>query len=622
MNFQRSNVKHRLRQYVADLWGYQQTDMDGFDPLIDLLLGACAVEFERTGNQIISSQSRVLEKLAQLLLPESLTIPQPAHTVIQAQSVEASYTLKAEDQFAIDKEVINPAKPTEVSTKPVYFSSTLPCPIYNASIKYVVCGNKLMEQVDANLRETLAITKKGEKLLNQTLWLGIKISAELVNVPEFSFFFDWRNDPEKQRYFNLLPVTKFNVDNQNLPVKSGYNEAVENTVARRRNTLVNEWDFLPKIESNVNQLYQHHFLSLKETNVPVKKLLKAYPEEFAGLFLAEDLKNLKESLLWLKVEMSQLIPQQAVEEMFCAINCFPTCNRQLIDNRRPYRLDSHLNIIPLKTDDFFLTTHKIVSGNGSAFRAVPFFNINQMEAGTFAIRKSRVGRFDSRNAREVLQYVLELMRDESAAFAALGGSIGSKEIEELEQNLNKIENNLVRKPTDPDVQQYLMLQPGKARDVYVSYWSTTGAIGNQIPAGSTLTTRSIDIKTGKAVSITTSYGGKDKPSEQEKLYAFRSSLLSRDRIVTREDIRSACFTELGEAIKFVEVKKGYQNDSGSKQGLRRVIDVFLTPAEEQALDQEEWETLCDELSLSLEQRSSLFLPIRVSLATLAMESNG
>ncbi len=622
MNFQRSNVKHRLRQYVADLWGYQQADMDGFDPIVDLLLGACAVEFERTGNQIISSQGRVLEKLAQLLLPESLTIPQPAHAVIQAQSVEASYFLKSEDQFSLDKEVINPAKPTEISTQSIYFSPTMPLPLFDASIRYVASGNKLMEQVDANLRENVALTTKGERLSNQTIWLGIKVSPELINMPALSFFFDWRNDPEKQRYFNLLPVTKFSIDGQNLPLKSGYHEAVENKVARQRNTLVNEWDFLPKIESNVNQLYQHHFLSLKETKTPIKKLLKTYPEAFLALFSAEDLKNLKDTLLWLKIDMSQLIPQQAVEEMYCALNCFPACNRQLIDNRRPYRLDQHLNIIPLKTEDFFLTIHRVASGDGQAFRAIPFFNLNQMEAGTYAIRKSRVGRFDSRNAREMLQYVLELMRDEGAAFAALGGSIGSKEIEELEQNLNKIENSLLRKSTDPDIHQYLMLQPGKARDVYVSYWSTAGAVGNQIPAGNTLSTRTIDIKSGKALTITTSYGGKDKPSEQEKLYAFRSSLLSRDRIVTKEDIRAACFAELGQAIQAVEVKKGYQNEPDSRQGLKRVIDVFLTPADGQVMDKAAWETICHELALRLEQRTSLFLPIHVKVASLAVETHG
>lgn len=609
----RANIKRRLLQYVADLWGYQQVEMDSFDPLIDLLLGACAVEFERTGNQIVSSQSRIMEKLAQLLLPESLTIPQPAHMVIHAQPVEAVYTVKDEDQFSFDKEIVNPAKPTEINKKPIFFSPTIPIKLYNASIKFVAMGNKLVEQASYLVRENKAVTKRGNVLPNQAFWLGIKIDPELGNIPKLSFFFDWKNHPEKQKFFNLLPVSIFSVHDHLLEINSGYDESIEGQLSQSRNSLMQEWDVLPKIEDKVNKLYQHHFITLKSSKISIKEQLSFYPGDFEKVFEADDLKKLKEPLLWLKIELSQLIPQQAMEEMVCAINCFPACNRQLMDNRRPYRLEETLNIIPLKEEDFFLSVQRVRSGNGESYQAVPFFNIHQMEAGTYAIRKSRVGKFDSRNAHEMLQYVLELMRDEGAAFAALGGVVGSKDIVELEQNLNKIENNLARKFTNQDINQYLMLKPGRSADVFISYWSTAGSLGNFIPSGSALKTRAIDFKSNSVVSATNSFGGKDKPSEQEKLYSFRSSLLSRDRMVTKEDIKSACFAELGETIKHVEVKKGYKNDPSSKHGLCRTLDVLITPSQEQDLSAEEWLKICNELSQSLEQRSSLFLPIRVSV---------
>ncbi len=614
MTFSKNNIKHRLVKYVADLWGYQQADMDGFDPLIDLLLGACAVEFERTGQQIISSQNRILEKLAQLLLPESLTIPQPAHTVVHARAVEPEYVVKAEDQFSFDKEVINPARPTEINKTPIFFSPTFPVSVYDAAIQYVGVGNRLLAQADVNLREPVATTKRGKNFPKQTLWLGIKLNPASATIPQLGFFFDWRNNPDKQKYFNLLPVTRFSVNENVLDCKSGFSEAAEDWLRKSRNTLVQEWEVLPKIEDKVNQLYQHHFLTLKPTEFTIKENTSNYPETFAEHFEADVLKSLKNPLVWFKIEMSQLIPQEAVEEMICAINSFPACNRKLIDNRRPYRLDESLNIIPLQVDDYFLSINEVTSGDGKDFQAVPFFNIHQMEAGTFALRDGRVGKFNSRNAHEMLQYVLEMMRDESAAFAAIGGAIGSKDILELEQNLNKIENNLTRKSGGQDVDQYLMLKPGKSREVYLSYWSTAGALGNQIPAGSTLKTRSIDIKSNSVATLTTSFGGKNKPSEQEKLYAFRSSLLSRDRMVTKEDIKAACFAELGDVIEHVEVQKGCEIGASENNGLMRVLDVFLTPSREEELTTEEWAKICNELALSLGRRSSYFLPIRVRMS--------
>ena len=617
MEVSRSNIKRRLVKYVADLWGYQQADMDGFDPLVDLLLGACAVEFERTGNQIISSQSRVLEKLAHLLLPESLVTPLPAHTVLYSQPVEPQYSLQPEEQFSFDKDVINPAKPTEISKKPVFFSPTLPASIFNANIQYVATGRQLRQQLDVNNRELLHNTKTGTQIPNQQVWLGISINPKHDFIPPLSFFFDWRNHPDKQKFINLIPISQCSVGESVLSSRSGYGLAVEEKVSKLRNTLGNEWDILPKIEDKVNQLYEQHFLTLNHTDIKLKECLSPYPEAFVDCFEEEALQELTEPLLWLQFSLSQLIPQEAIEEMTLAINCFPACNRQLIDNRRPYRLDDSLNIIPLQSEDYFLAVHKVSSGDGQPLQALPFFDTSQLKPGKYAIRKDRVAKFDSRNAREILHYMLELMRDETAAFTAASGAIGSKEILELEQNINRIENNLAKKASPGDTEQYLMLKPDKSKDIYVSFWNTTGALANKIPAGSAFKTRAVDIQSGSSFSMTTSFGGKDKPSEQEKLYTFRSNLLSRERIVTREDIRAACFAELGDKIAHVDIKKGFNNEASYRQGLTRILCVEITPQEDDELSGEDWDKICEELSMNLQQRSSIFLPIKVKLASTA-----
>jgi len=618
MEHSRSRIKHRLVKYVADLWGYKQADMDGFDPLIDLLLGACAVEFERTGNQIVSSQSRILEKLAHLLLPESLTIPRPAHAVLHASAVEPRYTLKTVDQFSFDKEVVNPAKPTEVGTKAIYFSPTSPLTILNGDIRYLGFGNRLMEYTTTHVREQAAVTKRDNTFSDQEVWVGIKLSPELKEVPELSFFFDWASNPDKEKYFNLLPLTRILIGEVELDIKSGYSRAVEDRISKLRSDLIGEWDILPKVEDQVNQLYEHHFITASSPTLDIKKHLSKYPPEFENHFDTKALDTFDEKLLWCRINLSQLIPQPAIEEMKCAINCFPVCNRQFIDNRRPYRLDKTLNIIPLKVEDYFLAIHEVTSGKGRPLQAVPFYNIQQLEPGTFAIRKERVARFDQRNAKEMLNYVLELMRDEAAAFAATSGTISSKDIIELEQQLNRIENGLTKKTLEEDVDQYLVLKPGKARDVYVSYWTTTGAQGNQVPVGSTLKTRSVDFNSSTILAMTTSYGGKNKPSEQEKIFAFRSNLLSRGRIVTREDLKAACYAELGDSIVHVEIKKGVENVSSTKQGLIRVLDVLLIPSPGDSLNEAEWSKICAELAMSLERRSSVFLPIRVRVAEPAV----
>ena len=257
----RENIKSRLVKYVSDLWGYQQADMDGFDPLVDLLLGACSVEFERIGNQIESSHSRSLEKLAGLLLPESLTIPQPAHAILKAQSVENTYFLHLEDQFNVEKEIVNPVKPTDLQKKSICFAPTLRLPIHNASLDYILVGNHLMKQQNIHLRETIA---RSNNLHNNTVnqvWLGIKFYGDPEFLPDLRFFFDWKNKSNKRDLLDLLAISSWTL-NGNIPLdhQMGFPELDDEAVYRAHSELIKEWEILAKIDEKINRLYQSHFI--------------------------------------------------------------------------------------------------------------------------------------------------------------------------------------------------------------------------------------------------------------------------------------------------------------------------------------------------------------------------
>jgi hypothetical protein len=81
--------------------------------------------------------------------------------------------------------------------------------------------------------------------------------------------------------------------------------------------------------------------------------------------------------------------------------------------------------------------------------------------------------------------------------------------------------------------------------------------------------------------------------------------MTRNRIVTKEDIRNFCFYELGERISKVEVTRGFEMSSFSKEAFRRTIDVVLTPLESDALKSKEWEILCEQLKSKLQIRSGM-----------------
>ena len=97
-------VKSRLKQSAAKSWGYQESNAEGFDPVIDLLFGACATEFERLSTELYTSQKRILEKVSQILLPEVFLCPVPSYAIMHGKPSSTEKTTVQTDQFVFEKE--------------------------------------------------------------------------------------------------------------------------------------------------------------------------------------------------------------------------------------------------------------------------------------------------------------------------------------------------------------------------------------------------------------------------------------------------------------------------------------------------------------------------------------
>ena len=67
---------------------------------------------------------------------------------------------------------------------------------------------------------------------------------------------------------------------------------------------------------------------------------------------------------------------------------------------------------------------------------------HRISPGTYVVRKGGVERFETRNAAQILNYMVELLRDESAAFAIYGRDAITSDLRELNQNLNLISQKL------------------------------------------------------------------------------------------------------------------------------------------------------------------------------------
>jgi hypothetical protein len=238
----------------------------------------------------------------------------------------------------------------------------------------------------------------------------------------------------------------------------------------------------------------------------------------------------------------------------------------------------------------------------------------QSGSGNYTVRQGSVGRFDTRNATELLSYVMYLLRDESEAFSAMGVDMLQNNIKQLTQLLNALQQRLNLESKRKDTASYLMIQPVQGHEnVYIEYWVTQASFASGIKQGAPLLLYSgSGLASGSIYMVRTSTAAKEKLSVTESINAFKSALLSRGRLVTEQDIRYACFAELGNLIDQVEVVNSYIKPHEKAQGFQKILLVELSPAPATRASID-WTYACAQLQLKLVQQSMQIIPIQVTL---------
>ncbi|MEM9987709.1 MAG: hypothetical protein AAF804_21680 [Bacteroidota bacterium] len=146
----------------------------------------------------------------------------------------------------------------------------------------------------------------------------------------------------------------------------------------------------------------------------------------------------------------------------------------------------------------------------------------------------------------------------------------------------------------------------------VSYWESDGFTGNYIPEGSALDLYGDTPWQGNSARmITETLGGQDPVADLHRLQTFKSALITRQRIVTEADVLALCQAELGAAAAKIELSPSVEIGPGPKSGLRRILELRITPTEDQTPTS--WDYLKQKLESQLNLESTTLLPIRVVL---------
>jgi len=624
----RETIKERMRRAASAAWGYaDKVGESAFDPLVGLLMEVYAAELEKISHEIGMSRERVLQKMVQLMVPDVFTAPVPAQGIIHARCIGEAILLKDTEQFYVA------GRHTPDFAADIWFSPAGHFYVTDACVKYMIAGHTLYRYTGAADREIAMPT--ASDIPSNILWLGISGGADSMSRAQF--YFDLRRGEGKEMFYHHLKEAAWWMGNRRLAVSPGFNSPMpednEFSGWLRRSDAVSR-----PVMRVVDEIYRRSFVCISPVD-GVGEEDKEMPDELRQAFArnnvfpaaqAEQWKQ--EKITWLKIQFPENIQAGVLEDLFCQVNCLPVINRQL--HEITHRLQHWINIIPLASQQPFFDLHAVTDQDGRVLQEAGQTETrgsgtrrpeterpeNEKPGLSMLLRKGGAGRFDERDARAVIRHLLQLLRDESAAFSMYGRDFIADEIQQVQQTINRLSQHIADKDPAADPVAYLEVtgtDPGINQHLFIEYWSTQGAKANLIKAGTpAMAYRNGALQQSGCCLVMTTRGGRDRLQPHESIPAFKSAVLSRDRIMSAEDIRLFCLRETGPMTRSVEVKKGVMIAAGGNAGFVKTIDVFI------GLDKKEFLALegtaavdywQQRLAAQLAERSMSFMPFRVFL---------
>jgi hypothetical protein len=611
-------AKHNLYLRTSDEWSYNTMDAD---PLIHLLIGACASEAKEVYESIQSSDDRLLNRLLQYLLPETFHLPMPAVGIAKANAKTSTCQL-TETQPLVYRDV----------EEPLYFTPLFETTLLNGKIRFLGTDNQVID-FDHNSNVDRQFIVKNETEMVSRFLIGIETPQKVTSLDNVAFYVDWngKNDLERRQLLLALANSQWSCNEQALVRQNGFINA-------KNVEWQDHFDPEKRIQQRLNAQYQQQFHVI--TDATVLPSVEVAPADILrtwlnkSLFSDEDAKSttakwtgIKGNFIWLRVELPYGVKLTDVERhLTFALNHFIVVNRRLVekDDKDTYFSRSLgmevLSIQPQK--GFFQSIKSVVNqATNKEIPSMPLFQLMRENKQTaYSFRLGGVGRTDSYNTWQRLSYMLSVFRQEhrqSDVADRLGDIMSLDELHELiGRKVSKSDSEAADKIDKQQTPIYFFVQPGDSAQqlrIKINYWLTDGEGANLLRPDSKLVCEPLiaGLDPLSIRLVTTTRGGKNGYSATEQVQALQDSLLRRGRIVSAHDVKSLCHLKLGEVLQNVSLHSYFETDMNAEGGgVRRAVDVRLAVTK---ADDPYTRQLGQEIELTLQENSVGTMPYRVSI---------
>ncbi len=610
MKFKKKDILNRMHKEASIQWDFPIAEsLNTFDPIVSLLFNSVAHELEQIAHEISDSNERIFEKIAEIITPEVYTTALPAHAVLHASPIEKSSFVNKSKQFYFEKADTQAGSSSQPKLQQIFFSPLADYLIQKVEVRYFVSRNLINQYTDSPNPAQFSKSVSDKKLPANIFWLGLEYSPEIDNIEDLAIFFNFNNVSLENAFNYFLHKADCSLNDIVLKFSLGLqNRSEENNII---STLNNK---TKRFEAQIKEYYNNKFITLN-TNINTGdfRLHEKYPGEFSEVFDLKQLEKIEENLLWLKFESKDILHYDIIEKVICSTNCFPIINRRL--NESHHIISKLNNIVPLYTEEYFWDVHEVSDTGGRKIIAGDQQNENyDIQA---VLRKSGVKRIDQRTASVYLNKIRNLIQEEKAAFSFVGQELLSSKLTELNQVLANLEQYTDKHNYINEEIPYLMFfGEFNSLSLFIKFWSTNGEIANRIASGTPLQLyEGSEIDPASIFLATMSVAGRNNLDTEDKIRAFKHSLLTRDRIISKEDIRAFFQYKLGNKLLNFEIRNGVGTTTSSKTGLFRTTDLIIIIDEEyfEETPRNELEKIFKDFLIELIQKSNNAFPYRIHI---------
>lgn len=594
-NYSKEVIKNRMYRHAMNYWGVKK--VENLDPLVKVLLEALSSEIFGLSHDIETSQHRILDKIANMLTPDILVSVRPAHSVIHAFPRDIpKYSIDTDSGFFADIPRNKGQIVEEYSFYPLRRTG-----IYAGDVCRMICNGDIFN-MDSTMTKELIYHAPYEMRgkFTRTAWIGLQLAPEIYKLDDLSFYFELPYREKKQSLYSMLAYAKWSLNGQPLAAMQGFPPEEETDEPE---SLFSICDIEKEINRDILSIYNNQFIRITTPITLSQEKAMLFPEELKDFYM-EDMLSSGElnPLYWFRVDFPSNFTPDCLEELKVSINAVVVQNKRL--NEKIANVNDLTAVVPLTTSEqeYFFSVDSVMDTQNRLYTEIPFNGGSEKKGATYAVRYGGCERMNSRDIKEYLYRVLDLLQGRGAVIASLQKDTFSDEIQEMDRLLNSMERIINNIQSAVGSLSYLLADlPENADKLYISYYTTICERANGLPVGmGLLPQNSSSIDKRQVYFLTTTRGGKSIPASANRFDIYKYILTTRDRIYTKADIINFCCKELSGLAMSVDIKPGVMVSEKPGEGLISSIDVHLSVRTD---SEREMPLLIDELRTKLVTRS-------------------